>query len=141
MNLMDKRSSAWKKYEQDLTTHLHIEAGLAAEGKGDINLAIQEFEKAAIRKSIYARGKLGTIFDDVATPPQPKRAIYWYKAGVRLGDSSCAWDLAMHYSNLRKKRWYRYWLNVAEQMGEIDATEELRSETWWNKHNPKGSQR
>jgi TPR repeat protein len=116
----------------------HEQAAVAAENEGNISLAIAEFERAAIGGSTYARGKLGTIFDEVVDPPQHDKAVYWYKAGVRLGDSSCAWDLAMHYSLLGKKRWYLHWLRVAESMGEPGGSEEILTERWWKKHNEGG---
>ena len=132
---MTKKSPAWRKYERDLVIYNHVETGVSAEKHGEISDAIAAFEKAAIMGSIYARNRLGTIFSDVIKPHQPSRAVYWYKAGVRLGDCSSAWDLAMHYSGLGNKRWYRHWLTVAKRMGEIDAAEELKTGKWWRKHN------
>lgn len=132
---MNRRSPAWRKYDRDVITFNHIEDGILAEKNGDITSAIDAFEKAAIRGSIYACAKLGNIFDDVIKPAQHKSAVHWYKAGVRLGDSACAWDLAMHYSGLGNKRWYLHWLQVAQKMGETDAPEELLNRKWWIKHN------
>jgi TPR repeat protein len=134
---MNRKSAAWKKYDRDLFIYNCVEAGRAAEKSGDIGAAVKCFEKAAANGSIYAIGELGRIFDFVVKPPRNDRAVYWYRAGVRRGYSSCAWDLAMHYSSLGNKRWYLHWLRVADRMGEPDAPEELSNGKWWRKHNSK----
>ena len=132
---MTKKTSEWRKYERDLVSYNYVQAGMYAEENGNIPEAIRYFEKAAAKGSDYAWSKLGTIFDLVVNPPQHDKAVRWYKFGVRRGDSSSAWDLAMHYSALGKNRWYRHWLRVAERMGEPGASEELEKEEWWKKHN------
>jgi hypothetical protein len=133
---MNKYPLAQKRYEKDLQIYNLVQAGIAAEGRGDFNVAIQSYEQAAKIGSDYAIGRLGHILDNVVTPPEHGRAVYWYKLGVRRGDSSFAWDLAMHYSSLGLWRWYRHWLHVAQRMGEDDASKELQNKYWWNKHNP-----
>jgi len=102
---------------------------------GEIEEAIRLFKIAAKLGSNDARSKLGTIFDDVLDPSKPKRAVYWYKLGVRGGDSACAWNLAMHYAGLGRKKGYLFWLLKAESMGDLDAGKELLTGDWWAKRN------
>ncbi|MEO5774731.1 MAG: hypothetical protein ABIQ32_11525 [Sphingomicrobium sp.] len=105
------------------------------EEKGDLEGSIKAFKAASRLGSTDARSKLGTIFDDVISPPSPRKAVYWYKKGVEAGDSGCAWNLAMHHCGLGNKRWYRYWLQVALRMGDPDAPDELKTGKWWQKRN------
>jgi TPR repeat protein len=105
------------------------------EAEGEIQEAIRLFKIAAKLGSNDARSKLGTIFDDVLKPPKPDRAVYWYKQGAKNGCSGCAWNLAMHYAGLGRKRGYSYWLLKAQFMGDSDADEELMTGAWWKKRN------
>ncbi|GJL90434.1 hypothetical protein [Hyphococcus sp.] len=104
-----------------------------AEEDGQLEEAICLLKKAARLGSNAARSKLGTTYDDVVTPSQPDRAVYWYKQGVKNGYSDCAWNLAMHYAGLGRRRGYLYWLRIANEMGDEDAPEELRTGEWWSK--------
>ena len=107
-----------------------------AEAKGDIGEAILLFKEASRLGSNDARSKLGTIYDDVLEPRDTSKAVYWYKRGVMGGDSGCAWNMAMHYAGIGRRRWYLYWLKVADTMGDPDAGTELVSNEWWRKRNP-----
>ena len=107
----------------------------ALEEAGEIDEAILRFKVAAKLGSNKARSKLGTIFDDVLQPPRPERAVYWYKQGVRGGHSACAWNLAMHYAGLGRKRGYLHWLRKARSMGDADADTELLTRKWWKRRN------
>jgi TPR repeat protein len=104
-----------------------------AEEKGDIELAIYYLKKAVRSGSNDARSMLGAIYDDVLKPPKPDRAAYWYKQALRNGDTDCAWNLAMHFAGLGKKRGYSHWLRVANELGDEDAPEEIQTGEWWSK--------
>ena len=108
------------------------------EEAGDIAGSIRMFKAAAKQGSNDARSKLGTIFDDVVHPSKPARAVYWYKQGVKGGDAECAWNLAMHYAGLQRKRGYLYWLLKAEAMGDPDAKAELLTGEWWGRRSKSG---
>jgi len=108
-----------------------------AEKDGNIKAAIRLFKAASRLGSTAARSKLGTIYDDVLAEPDPIKAVYWYRRGVAGGDSGCAWNLAMHYAGLGRKRSYLYWLRVAREMGDPDARKELSTGRWWTKRNSK----
>ncbi len=73
-----------------------------------------------------AQSNLATLLDDKIKPPRSKEAVYWYKRAVKGGDCIGAWNLAMHYRNLGKRRWQLHWLHVAARMGEPDAAKEVR---------------
>jgi TPR repeat protein len=106
-----------------------------AEEDGNLRVAIRLFKAASRLGSTAARSKLGTIFDDVLAKPDPIKAVYWYRRGVAGGDSGCAWNLAMHYAGLGRRRNYLYWLRVARKLGDPDARKELSTERWWKKRN------
>jgi TPR repeat protein len=105
-----------------------------AEASGDLTTAINLFKRAARCGSNDARSKLGTIYDDVLTPPSPSKAAYWYKSAVKGGDANCAWNLAMHYAGMGRRRGYLYWLRIAAEMG-ADAPLEIADNAWWKKRN------
>lgn len=105
------------------------------EKKGDITTAIKKFKAASRLGSNDARSMLGTIFSEMIPNPNYSRAIYWYKKGVSGGDSSCAWNLAMHYAILGRPIGYKYWINIARKMGDPDAQSEYLTRHWWLKHN------
>lgn len=124
-----------KKYENELKAFKFVEDGLRHQKLGEIENAIESFQKAANSKTKYAnfaQSKLGNIFDD-ANPASSTEAVYWYKRAVRSGDFNSAWDLAMHYKDKMNKRWYLHWLKVADRMGEPDAKNEIETQKWWKK--------
>jgi TPR repeat protein len=104
-----------------------------AELSQNLDMAIKLFKRAARNGSNEARSKLGTIFDDILKPPNYSKAIYWYKKAVKGGDPTSAWNLAMHYAGLRRRRGYLYWLRIASKMGDHDAQMEFTTEHWWRK--------
>lgn len=106
-----------------------------AEAAGDLATAITLFKRAARYGSNDARSMLGTIYDDVLKPPSPSKALYWYKLGVRGGEAHCAWNLAMHYAGMGRRRGYLYWLRIAAEMGDAHAPQELADNAWWEKRN------
>lgn len=122
-----------KKYERELRAYDYIQQALKHESLGDLKCAVGYLRRAAELNSIYAQTTLATILDDKIKPAQVSEARYWYKRAVRAGDHNAAWDLAMHYGARQNLRWYLYWLNVAEKMGDPDANEEKKKKTWWKK--------
>jgi TPR repeat protein len=76
--------------------------------------------------SVIAMSNLGNLLDDKVKPAKPKEAVYWYKRAAKCGYSAAAWNLAMHYRNLGRQRWYVHWLNVAANLGDDDARKQLR---------------
>lgn len=70
-----------------------------------------------------AMDSLATLLDET---DHPEEAIYWYKRAVEAGNSTSAWNLAMHYIPLKQKRLYRYWMRKAAAMGEEDAVAEVK---------------
>jgi len=104
-----------------------------AEESDDLVAAIRLFKRAARHGSNVACSKLGTIYDDVLTPPNPFKAIYWYKRAVKGHHPNGAWNLAMHYAGLGRRRGYLYWLRIAAKMGDADASVELTDNVWWEK--------
>jgi TPR repeat protein len=112
-----------------------LREAFSAEEAGNLEVAIRLFKRASRLGSNDARSKLGTIYDDVVKRPNPDRAVYWYRRGVKGGESSCAWNLAMHYAGLGRRRGYLHWLRVATAMGDPDAATELASNHWWKKRN------
>jgi TPR repeat protein len=110
-----------------------LRIAFAAEAAGDVTTAIRLFKQASRRGSTDARSKLGTIFGDLVNPPQHRKVVYWYKRGVADGDSTCAWNLAMHFAGIGRMREYLRWLKIAVEMGDPDAALEIKSMHWWKK--------
>lgn len=110
---------------------------VSAEYSGDVSTATRLYKRAARTLSNIARSQLGTIYSNEMNPPEVSKAIYWYKSAVKNGDASCAWNLAMQYAKMGRKRGYLYWLAVAEEMGDEDAPVEIADNAWWNKNNSK----
>ena len=52
-------------------------------------------------------------------------ARYWYRRAIDRGSSEAAYNLAVSYLNRDNSRWARYWLLVAEKLGDEDARELL----------------
>jgi TPR repeat protein len=98
-----------------------------AEDRGDISTAINLYEKSAKLNFAYSQNNLANIFDDKLVPSREKEAVYWYKKAISNGYSTAAWNLAKHYQNKGNKRWYRYWLERAVQMGDEDAIDEVKA--------------
>lgn len=100
--------------------------GCALEDEGKIGEAIEVYRIAVRMGSEEAMSNLGNLLDDKIVPPRPREAVYWYKRALKRGLPSAAWNLAMHYKILGKRRWYIYWLQVAAKLGDSDAVDALR---------------
>lgn len=107
--------------------------GFDLEEAGDINSAVLAYKTAAKYGATDAMSRLGNIFDNIMSGDHASKAVYWYKKGVRGGDASCAWNLAMHYAGLGRRRGYLHWLRIAMQMGDVDAISEINDGKWWKK--------
>lgn len=105
---------SWKK------GHFHADAGRFRE-------AANEFRKAARLGNPMAQDALATVLDDNASPKRPLEAVKWYKRAVRAGYSTSALNLGVHYRNLGKLRWAKYWFSIAERMGDEDARLEIQN--------------
>ena len=72
-------------------------AGCDAHEKGDFLGAIDLFKKAArLGRTNSWYVNIGNIYDDHLVPPQPDKAVHYYKLGVRT-DAMAAYALAVHY--------------------------------------------
>lgn len=99
----------------------------ALEDRGEIDLAVKLYTDAARLGEPIAQSNLANLLDDKVSPARPKEAVYWYKRALKAGHEPAAWNLAMHYRNAGKKRWYLYWLRVAAELGDEDAQALLQS--------------
>jgi TPR repeat protein len=88
---------------------------------GKIEEAVKLYRRGARLGNLGSMINLASLLDDQISPPKPREAIYWYKRGIKAGDSTAAFNFAMHYRNLRQRRWYVHWMRVAAQMGDSDA--------------------
>jgi TPR repeat protein len=104
-------------------------AASEAEDLGDNDKAIRLYRLAARLGFSPALINLGNWYDDKAIPRAPKEAVKLYKRAVSLGDEVAAYSLAIHYRNLKNKRWYLYWLKRSAQMGYEEAVIELTCPT------------
>jgi TPR repeat protein len=100
--------------------------GCALEDAGKIAEAVRAYRVGAKAGDVAAQVNLANLLDDHVKPPRRAEAVHWYKRAIRWGDSSAAYNLAIHYKNLSKPRWYRHWLKVSAQMGDVDSARELR---------------
>jgi TPR repeat protein len=119
------------------TAYEMMDDALKAEKSGDVSTATRLYKRVVRSISNIARSTLGTIYSNEMNPPEVSKAIYWYKSGVKNGHAWCAWNLAMQYAKMGRKRGYLHWLAVAEEMGDEDAPVELADNFWWNKNNSK----
>ncbi|GJL94495.1 MAG: hypothetical protein DHS20C05_09000 [Hyphococcus sp.] len=101
--------------------------GLECEEAGDIDRALKYYRKASRLGVPQAQCSLGTLYDDVIKPDNPQKAVYWYKRAVKNGDSMAAYNLAIHYRNLSKPKWHKFWMRKAAAMGDEDAKSEIKN--------------
>jgi TPR repeat protein len=94
--------------------------------RGHLAEATKLYRRGAKLGNLDSMLNLGTMLDGRGPLPKPKEAVYWFKRGIRGGDSTAAYNLAMHYKNRGQQRWYIHWLSIAAQMGDPDAPDELR---------------
>jgi len=115
-----------KQSARRIETERLIREASDLEDEGKIDAAVKRYTMAARLGDPIAQSNLGTLLDDVVVPRRPGAAVYWYKRAVKLGHDGAAWNMAMHYRNLGKRRWYLHWLRVAAEMGDPDAQRALR---------------
>jgi TPR repeat protein len=99
---------------------------LAQDGK--VEEAIAVYRLWAKRGSTIAQNALAALLDDQLVPPRHKEAVYWFRRAVNQGSTIAAWNLAMHYKNRDKDRWYLFWLGKAAALGDDEAEETLEIE-------------
>jgi len=121
-----KQTTMRNGHEEHETADRLFIKGSDLEDEGKIYRAIKAYASAARMGHVCAMSNLGNLLDDKIKPPRPKEAVYWYKRAIRLKHSVAAWNLAMHYRNVGKRRWYIHWLQVAAKMGDPEAKAELR---------------
>lgn len=93
---------------------------------GERRRSVKLFKQAAIAGVIGAQVNLGNIYDagDGVRCDFPT-ARYWYKRAIDQGSPEAAYNLAVSYLHRGNVRWARYWLLVAESLGDEDAHELL----------------
>jgi TPR repeat protein len=94
---------------------------------GRFDEAVAMYMPAAKAGHVVAQGNMATLLDDYVCPRRPGEAVFWYKRAHRNGSVTAAWNLAIHYKMVGKRRWYNYWLKVAADGGDEDAQAELES--------------
>lgn len=93
---------------------------------GQRSRAAKLFKQAAAAGVIEAQVNLANIYDagdGVRSDFQAAR--YWYRRAIDRGSSEAAYNLAVSYLSRDNSRWARYWLLVAEKLGDEDARELL----------------
>lgn len=89
---------------------------------GDRRRALRLFKQAATAGVIQAQVNLANIYDagdGVGSDFQLAR--YWYKRAIRQGSLEAVYNLGVSYLNRGDVRWARYWLLVADKLGDQDA--------------------
>lgn len=107
-------------YEYELFIKAH-----EAEERGHLDTALRLFEQLARRGDGIAQNRLARLYDNLVQPRQPQKAIYWDIRAYRAGINSAAWNLAMHYVPRGNMRWYRFWMEKAEAMGNENSIIEM----------------
>ena len=98
----------------------------AHEDAGRILPAIRLYRQAAKLGDVGAQSNLGNLLDDKVKPARRAEAAYWYKRAIRAGSATAAYNLAIHYRNLGKRRWHLHWLKAAQRLGDPDVGPELK---------------
>ncbi len=101
--------------------------GLNLYEAGDYPGVIAAYEFAAARNHSCAQVNLATLLDDDACPPDPERAVFWYRKAVDNGESAAAYNLAIHYEKRADAELAIKWMKRAAEMGDSDALEILSS--------------
>ena len=99
-----------------------FEKGLEAYEAGDLEAALNSYERAARLGSPYAQLNLGNMYDDgEGTAPNPVQAVYWYKRAIHHGMAQAATALGISYKNQGKAHLALFWFRRASQMGDSGA--------------------
>lgn len=115
--------------------------GAECEEAGDVRGAIRLYTRAAKLGQPLAQSNLANLLDDKVKPSRAAEAVYWYKRAIKSGNENAAWNLAIHYRNRGSDRWYKYWLQIAANMGEKDAEELFRRINVGSKTRPRAKMR
>jgi len=106
--------------ENDLALAAH-----AAFERKKFRLAIELYRRAARVGEANWYSNVATIYDDYMRPPCPKKAVYYYKRAAREYAMG-AYNLAIHYKQRGSFRWYKFWVQRAGEMGDVDALAEFK---------------
>ena len=108
------------------TARIKLEQGCDLEEKGEYRQAFKLYLMAAKHGSVEAQVNLANLYDDGrGCRRNLQKAIYWYKKAIMLGSSEAAYNLGVHYLHLSNKRWAKYWLMRASDLGDEDARIEM----------------
>lgn len=105
-----------------------FEEGLERYSRHDLAGSMEAYLHAARLGHPLAQLNLGNILDDEILPSNPAAAVFWYTQSVEGGESSAAWNLAMHYRNKGDGNSYEHWVKRAARMGHPEAIEKLKAE-------------
>lgn len=93
---------------------------------GERRRSVGLFKQAAAAGVIEAQVNPANIYDaGDGVRADFQAARYWYRRAVDHGSPEAAYNLAVSYLNRGNFRWARYWLLVAEKLGDADARELL----------------
>ena len=111
-----------------VSSRKEFEIGSELEDRELFGQAVEWYTKAAKRGNMFAQNNLGNLYDDgKGCEKNPAMAVFWYKQAVKSGCAEAAGNLGVHYRQLGKKRWARYWFERAVAMGDEEAEEEIRN--------------
>jgi TPR repeat protein len=100
-----------------------LEDGCDAAAEGKFNLAAQKFLESAKLGDVEAQNNLAALYSDhrVEDDNADSLAVHWFKRAHRGGSLVAAYNLALHYKDRDRPRWYRYWLAKAAERGDEEA--------------------
>ncbi|WP_082611312.1 SEL1-like repeat protein [Lysobacter sp. Root916] len=117
------------KLELDKTAWSMFEDGYDLQEKKKFSSAFKLYLKAAMLGVPEAQISVANYYEDgVGVRSDAVLSVYWYKKAVASGLHEAAYNLALHHKNRGARRWYRYWLERAANMGDKDAAKELKRE-------------
>jgi TPR repeat protein len=104
-----------------------LEAACERYEAGDRKRSMELFERTAALGVVEAQVNLANMLDDGdGVPSDFEAARYWYRRAIKAGSPEAAYNLGLGYLRRNNRRWARYWLQLAESMGDEDAPELLR---------------
>lgn len=103
-----------------------LEAACDLYESGERRRSIKLFKQAAADGVTEAQVNLANIYDaGDGVKRDFEAARYWYKRAIDQGSPEAAYNLGISYLNRDNFRWARYWLLIAEKLGDEDAKELL----------------
>ncbi len=105
-----------------------LEAGCTLAERGELSSAVALFLRAARLGNPEAQVNLGNALDaGHGVAMSFTEARRWYKNAARRGAPEGAFNLAISYRAQGNDRMARFWLERANEMGDTDAREFLRT--------------